>query len=216
MAKYNVKQTPIISPFATERELSDFIHAYGKRANERIADLERRGLENSSLAYRYLTEKSNATLVMSRSGHTKFDLRTRNLNIKELRSRAEKIEQYLNAKTSTAGGIKAASNKTYNTLAKKFGWDKKSFTAADFAKAVTSEAFKNLNKNYYSVKDLQALEYYKDTALLDRVAEETTKHGSKLSILKTEKIINESLGKNRKSGLASKIRRYMKRNDDNE
>lgn len=112
------------------RQLTDYIHTKGKAANTRLRELEKTkhgGLYKSSSAYQYVIERERAerergqNVIYSRTkgGQVKFKTSTRNVEVKELMERATQISRFLEARTSTVTGTKAAYEQAYKTWKEK-------------------------------------------------------------------------------------------------
>lgn len=131
----------------TRQELSQYIASVGKRANERIASIERSGLTNTS-AYQYLTSKMSGrteALAHSSSGHVKFNVQTRKKTRAELLSQATKIQRFTEALSSTSTGIRKLHKEALKTFNERYGDSLgKKLTMKEFTTLVT-----NANWNHF-------------------------------------------------------------------
>lgn len=103
----------------TESQLKEYIHTVGKAANQRLRELEKQGLQNSSAAYRYMKRISrDGDYATSKTGkgQMKFNLRVRGRSFAELRHMVQTIDDFMEAKSSTTAGVRDI----YNTAAKTF------------------------------------------------------------------------------------------------
>ena len=101
------------------KQLAEYIANYGKTVNTRLSELEKKGYAESSVAFRYITEKDphrGEYVTKSKSGYTKISLKTKGLSRNKLLSKAITIQGFLNAKTSTISGTKKAYEKAFNTF----------------------------------------------------------------------------------------------------
>ena len=88
----------------TAKQLSGYIANYGKTVNTRLSALQKKGYAESSLAFRYITEKDphrGEYVTKSKSGYIKISLKTKGLTRNQLLAKATTIQVFLNAKTST-------------------------------------------------------------------------------------------------------------------
>lgn len=103
----------------TAKQLATYIANYGKTVNTRLTELEKKGYAESSVSFRYITEKDphrGEYVTKSKSGYTKISLKTKSLSRNQLLAKATTIQGFLNAKTSTITGTKKAYNKALNTF----------------------------------------------------------------------------------------------------
>ena len=139
----------------TEGQLKAYIHTVGKAANQRLRELEKQGLQKTSAAYRYIEklgfDKDYATSKTG-AGQLKFNLRVRGRNFSELRHMVATIDKFMEARSSTVGGIKAIYKDAYDTYAKnhegKEWGDRESF--ANFAEAMSMTLFRHFENIYGS------------------------------------------------------------------
>lgn len=139
----------------TEGQLKEYIHTVGKAANQRLRELEKRGLQTSSAAYRYIEklgfDKDYATSKTG-AGQLKFNLRVRGRNFAELRHMVATIENFMEAKSSTTAGVKDIYKQMADTYAenhenKEFG-DRESYK--NFTEAMSYTIFRHFELMYGS------------------------------------------------------------------
>lgn len=104
--------------YMTLKELRSYIANEGKRLNQQIVEIEKRGLEKESFAYEKLTSKPQYRdyLGTSKSGHLKVNLSTRGMSRPELQRMANVIQKFSQAQTMTASGIKQYYENVFNGL----------------------------------------------------------------------------------------------------
>ena len=134
----------------TESQIKSYIAQVGKAANQRLRELEKQGLQNSSAAYRYIKKISHdgdAAMGKTNAGQIKFDLRVRGKSLNELRHVAAKIDAFMEAKSSTTGGVKVIYAESYKTFEKNYG-DKLDF--AKFSEAMSYTLLRHFEAIYGS------------------------------------------------------------------
>lgn len=104
--------------YMTLKELKSYIANEGKRLNQQIVEIEKRGLEKESFAYEKLTSKPQYRdyLGTTKSGHLKVNLATRGMSRPELQRMANVIQKFSQAQTMTASGIKQYYENVFNGL----------------------------------------------------------------------------------------------------
>ena len=139
----------------TESQIKEYIHTVGKAANQRLRELEKRGMENASAAYRYIkklardAEKTgDYTMSKTGAGQMKFNLRVRGRSLDELRHIAATIENFMEAKSSTTAGVKDIYKEAYKTFEKKYG--KEGINFNEFAEAMSMTLFRHFEEIYGS------------------------------------------------------------------
>lgn len=101
----------------SEREMKKWIASNGKRANTRIATLEKTNNITPALqTVQSLAEQNPTIYGVSSSGHTKFNLANSFLSKDELRQKAEEIQQFLWSETSTKTGAEQYAKRHYGYL----------------------------------------------------------------------------------------------------
>ena len=150
----------------TAKQLARYIANYGKTVNTRLTELEKNGYAESSVAFRYITEKDphrGEFVTKSKSGYTKISLKTKGLTRNKLLSKATTIQGFLNAKTSTITGTKKAYNKALNTFNEK---NSTKLSAAEYKDLVTHDKWKDASKKFGSDQILDIVtEYSFDKAM---------------------------------------------------
>ena len=144
----------------TAKQLAGYIENYGKTVNTRLSSLEKKGYAESSLAFRYITEKDPHRweyVTKSKSGYTKISLKTKGLSRNQLLAKATTIQGFLNAKTSTLSGIKKAYEKSLNTLNERkntnLSWE-------EYKNLVTHDKWKEASKKFSSDQILAIVRKY--------------------------------------------------------
>lgn len=130
-------------------ELNKLRRRLAKRANQRLRDIERAGYTD---AYVYASTMSGYLLPSER---TRFFEGTRNLDLRSLKTELDELRWFLNAKTSTVGGIRKFERQTSEKFA-----ELKSFQKSPdlFWKYMSSASVKHLKKLGYSSEEL--IEFY--------------------------------------------------------
>ena len=100
------------------KELRSYIANEGKRLNQQIVEIEKRGLERESFAYEKLTSKPQYRdyLGTTKSGHIKVNLATRGMSRPEMQKVANIIQKFSQAQTMTASGIQEYYSNVFNGL----------------------------------------------------------------------------------------------------
>lgn len=138
-------------------ELNKLRRRLAKRANQRLRDIERAGYTD---AYVYASTMSGYLLPSER---TRFFEGTRNLDLRSLKTELDELRWFLNAKTSTVGGIRKFERQTSQKFAKLGSFQKNPDL---FWKYMSSASVKHLKKLGYSSEEL--IEFY-DFATESRV-----------------------------------------------
>lgn len=104
------------------RELKSYIANEGKRLNQQLAEIQKRGLQTQSFAYSKLVDqpKYSQYLGKSKSGKVKVELATRGKKRGELQRMASLIQKFVNTKTITVSGIKDYYKNVFTTLRSKY------------------------------------------------------------------------------------------------
>lgn len=113
-----------------EKQLRSYIRNAGKRANQRLVELERADFTNRP-AYRYLSSETRFRPIMTQSNlstkgtpttgsHLKFNLNTRKDSLETLRLKARAIQGFLKAKTSSVATTKRIESEVHQKVAKTF------------------------------------------------------------------------------------------------
>ena len=150
----------------TAKQLAGYIANYGKTVNTRLTELEKKGYAESSVAFRYITEKDphrGEFVTKSKSGYTKISLKTRGLTRNQLLAKATTIQGFLNAKTSTISGIKKTYTQAQDTFNKKKGTD---FSKNEYFQLVTHDKWKQACDRFGSDQIISiAIKYSFNTAI---------------------------------------------------
>ena len=156
----------------TEKQIKGYLAQVGKAANQRLRELEKQGLQNSSAAYRFvkkLSHDGDAAMGKTGAGQIKFDLRVRGKSLNELRHVAAKIDAFMEAKSSTTGGVKVIYNESYKTFEKNYG-DKLNFSA--FSEAMSYSLLRHFEAIYGSQIAIRIISgAYKDGLTDEDIAE---------------------------------------------
>lgn len=165
LAKYAFKRKEEEIPIIDMRKASSYNLAelnklrrrLAKRANQRMREIERAGYTD---AYVYATTMSG---YLQPTERTRFYEGTRQMDLFTLREELNELRWFLNAKTSTVGGIRAFERETSKQFA-----NLKSFKKSPdlFWKYMSSASIKHLKKMGYSSEEL--IEFY-DFASENRV-----------------------------------------------
>ena len=186
----------------TAKQLAGYIANYGKTVNTRLSTLEKKGYAESSVAFRYITEKDphrGEYVTKSKSGYTKISLKTKGLSRNQLLAKATTIQGFLNAKTSTISGIKKAYDKSLNTFNEKkntnLSWE-------EYKDLVTHDKWKEASKKFGSDQIIAIMRKYsvdKAMEVLDNLDDfRTVRQMNKFAetITKTEKFESDYMNEN--------------------
>lgn len=186
----------------TAKQLAAYIENYGKTVNTRLTALEKKGYAESSLAFRYITEKDphrGEYVTKSKSGYTKISLKTKGLSRNQLLAKATTIQGFLNAKTSAISGIKKAYAKSLNTFNERKNTD---LSWEEYKNLVTHDKWKAASKKFGSDQILAIIRKYnieKAMEILDNLDEfRTVRQMNKFAatIAKTEKFESDYVDEN--------------------
>ena len=186
----------------TAKQLAAYIENYGKTVNTRLSALEKKGYAESSLAFRYITEKDphrGEYVTKSKSGYTKISLKTKGLSRNQLLAKATTIQGLLNAKTSVISGIKKAYAKSLNTFNERKNTD---LSWEEYKNLVTHDKWKAASKKFGSDQILAIIRKYnieKAMEILDNLDEfRTIRQMNKFAatITKKEKFESDYINEN--------------------
>lgn len=108
---------------ARRHDIASDVAAMAKRANQRLRELEKRGLTEASHAYRYVERLSfdaDSATAHDKKGRIKWNTNTRGKSYQQLQHEKAELERFLNqAKTSTVRGTLAQFEKGYQTYKEK-------------------------------------------------------------------------------------------------
>ena len=104
------------------KELKSYIQNEGKRLNQQLVELQKRGYTDQSFAYSKLTETPRYAefLGLSKSGRVKVNLGTRGKSRSQLQRIANVIQRFVTTKTITISGIKDYYKNVFTTLRSKY------------------------------------------------------------------------------------------------
>ena len=186
----------------TAKQLAAYIANYGKTVNTRLTELERKGYAESSVAFRYITEKDphrGDFVTKSKSGYTKISLKTKGLTRNQLLAKATTIQGFLNAKTSTISGTKKAYDKSLNTFNKRKNTN---LSREEYKNIVTHDRWKDASKKFGSDQILAITRKYsvdKAMEILDNLDDFRTvrqMNNFAATIAKTEKFESDYMNEN--------------------
>ena len=186
----------------TAKQLAGYIANYGKTVNTRLSALEKKGYAESSVAFRYITEKDphrGEFVTKSKSGYTKISLKTRGLTRNQLLAKATTIQGFLNAKTSTISGTKKVYDKSLNTFNER---NNAKLSAAEYKDLVTHDKWKDASKKFGSDQILAIVRKYsfdKAMEILDNLDSFRTvrqMNNFAATIAKTEKFESDYMNEN--------------------
>lgn len=144
----------------TAKQLAGYIANYGKTVNTRLTELEKKGYSESSVAFRYITEKDphrGEYVTKSKSGYTKISLKTKGLTRNQLLAKATTIQGFLNSKTSTITGTKKAYNKAMETFNERKNTN---LSQKEYKDLVTHDKWKDASKKFGSDQILAIVRKY--------------------------------------------------------
>lgn len=130
-------------------ELNMLRRRLAKRANQRLRDIERAGYTD---AYVYASTMSGYLLPSERA---RFFEGARNLDLRSLKTELNELRWFLNAKTSTVGGIRKFERQTSEKFAELESFQKNPDL---FWKYMSSATVKHLKRLGYSSEEL--IEFY--------------------------------------------------------
>ena len=104
------------------KELKSYIQNEGKRLNQQLVELQKKGYTDQSFAYSKLTETPRYAefLGLSKSGKVKVNLNTRGKTRSQLQRIANVIQRFVTTKTITISGIKDYYKNVFTTLRGKY------------------------------------------------------------------------------------------------
>lgn len=125
-------------------ELNKLRRKLAKRANSRLLALERAGIEYGA----YAQAAAYLSQIIEPGRKLRFSERPK-LPLKELRQQLYEMERFLNAQTSTVGGVRKYQTKIYATAAARYNFDTGAVTEADYLAFVSSQSFQVSKKQGY-------------------------------------------------------------------
>lgn len=132
--------------------LATMIKERGARANQRLRELEKQGLTNSSNAYRWLERNAAKYDVVrhTKRGDIRFSLKTEGLDKQKLASHLARIETFLEAKTSGKAGINKAYKKAYQSFINNPANNAKGLTYNAYIDMMETTGLESFKKQFYS------------------------------------------------------------------
>ena len=132
--------------------LATMIKERGARANQRLRELEKQGLTNSSNAYRWLERNAAKYDVVrhTKRGDIRFSLKTEGLDKQKLASHLARIETFLEAKTSGKAGINKAYKKAYQSYVNNPANNAKGLSYNQYIDMMESNTLSSFKKQFYS------------------------------------------------------------------
>ena len=98
---------------------------YARIANQRLRNIEKNKLEKSSNAYKYVEQLAydKLNVTYNNQGRPRFltAKEIKKLSDKELKKYEKTLTNFLEAKTSTVGGVKRKYEKSYKTYTERYG-----------------------------------------------------------------------------------------------
>lgn len=125
-------------------ELNKLRRKLAKRANSRLLALERAGIEYGA----YAQAAAYLSQIVEPGRKLRFSERPK-LPLKDLRQQLYEMERFLNAQTSTVGGVRKYQTKIYATAAARYNFDTGAVTEADYLAFVSSQSFQVSKKQGY-------------------------------------------------------------------
>ena len=186
----------------TAKQLAGYIANYGKTVNTRLSALEKKGYAESSVAFRYITEKDphrGEFVTKSKSGYTKISLKTKGLSRNQLLAKATTIQGFLNAKTSTISGTKKVYDKSLNTFNERKNTN---LSQKEYKDLVTHDKWKDASNKFGSDQILAIVRKYsfdKAMEILDNLDNfKTVRQMNKFAktITKNEKFESDYMNEN--------------------
>lgn len=132
--------------------LATMIKERGARANQRLRELEKQGLTNTSNAYRWLERNAAKYDVVrhTKRGDIRFSLKTEGLDKQKLASHLARIEGFLEAKTSGKAGINKAYKKAYQSYINNPANNAKGLSYNQYIDMMESNTLNSFKKQFYS------------------------------------------------------------------
>lgn len=119
----------------SRHDLAAEVAIMAKRANQRLREIEKQGLQAPSHAYRYverLASDGDRATGVDNKGRFKWNTNTRRQSYQDLQHEYAELDRFLNkAKTSTTKGTRAQFKKGYETYKKKHETDAEDFIGSD-------------------------------------------------------------------------------------
>ena len=138
-------------------ELRNEVETKAKRANQRLRQLEKSGIDESSRAYQVTARKAYDGLpgyVTTRAGNIAFDRRIKNKTIEDLEKELKELDKFLDPgtiHTSTVRGYKENLQKSFEGYKRSTG--DKDITFSEYQQMFGDE--QNRNFGYMNVRAMQ-------------------------------------------------------------
>lgn len=132
--------------------LATMIKERGARANQRLRELEKQGLTNSSNAYRWLERNAAKYDVVrhTKRGDIRFSLKTKGLDKQKLASHLARIETFLEAKTSGKAGINKAYKKAWQAFTSNPANNASGMSYSAYIDMMETTGLESFKKQFYS------------------------------------------------------------------
>lgn len=108
---------------ANEADLRDEVEKLAKRANQRLREIESKGLAESSAAYRAVERRvydKQAGYQVSRQGNITFSRKFKTMTRGQMVKLKKELTSFLQTSTSTVTGYKSAREKAYQTYTQRY------------------------------------------------------------------------------------------------
>ena len=118
-----------------------------KRANQRLRQLEMSGIGESSRAYQVTARNvydHKTGYTVTRQGNIAFERSTKGKSAGELEAQIERLENFLDATTTTVSGYKGAFKRSYEGFLESTGMDESEMSFAEYQELFSS----NITKTY--------------------------------------------------------------------
>lgn len=183
----------------TRNALINKTKQYAKVANQRLRNIEKNKYEKSSNAYKYVEQLAydKLNVTYNNQGRPRFltAKEIKKLSDKELKKYEKTLTNFLEAKTSTGGGVKRKYEKSYKTYTERYG-------NIDF------DAYTEMYDNEWLVKYQQQ---YASQELRSLITEFSTEKAIEIAkeIFETAKILGkESLSLEEINKIKERMRNY--------
>lgn len=135
-------------------ELRNEVETKAKRANQRLRQLEKSGIDESSRAYQVTARNAYDGLpgyVTTRAGNIAFDRRLKNKTIEDLEKELKELDKFLDLHTSTVRCYKESLRKSFEGYKRSTG--DKDITFSEYQQMFGDE--QNRNFGYMNVRAMQ-------------------------------------------------------------
>ena len=176
---------------AQTADLQDEVEKLAKRANQRLRQIEKSGLAESSAAYRAVERRvydKKEGYQTSREGNIGFSRKFKEMTRSALSKLKKELTSFLETTTSTVRGYKGAQERAYETYKKRYGstMTKKEYPRFWGSESVKSFGYKSVLRVMKSTgKNFSEIEKTMNKAIHDQ--EQTgIKYGTKNLIAKVK------------------------------